>query len=193
MSSDEWYTPESFYSFVRRLWSPSLDACAAAHSARAPSYYGLDHVDPTRRNALACDWAEDAGGGNVWCNPPYSLKPEFLTKARETAATPGYGGSVVCLVPASTDTQWFRDATEPEGALLNVWIIEGRIRFEAGEGQKATSNTHGSVLIVYGSDNVFPPSGNVLRLSKKLQSQDFASELPLAIRTGFARYRWAVV
>ena len=103
-----------------------LDAAATADSALVDDYFGPDHFDPARRDALLLDWTAHAGGGTVYLNPPYAvpLLRKFLAHAVETAAA---GTEVVGLVPASTGTIWWRRfVTVPDA---EVEFITGRLRF----------------------------------------------------------------
>lgn len=62
--SDEWRTPQQLFEELDRQHGPfTLDACASNGMAKCSTYYGLDHPDPERRDALTRDWASDAGTG----------------------------------------------------------------------------------------------------------------------------------
>lgn len=85
---DCWATPTDLVVRVQRWLGHSfrLDACAEADTAKAPEWYGPDHPDPARRDALAVDeWTaglqryEDA----IWCNPPYSDVSPWLRRCAQ--------------------------------------------------------------------------------------------------------------
>jgi site-specific DNA-methyltransferase (adenine-specific) len=107
-----------------------LDVCASAANAKTPAYYGLNHPDPTRRDGLQGNWAAEAQtlGGAAWHNPPYGRTiGAWMAKACKEAAA---GATVVCLVPARTDTRWWHDhVMTPEH---EVRFVKGRLKFGAG-------------------------------------------------------------
>ena len=115
-ASDEWATPGDFFAVVEREFGPfDLDPCCTAESAKAPHFYTLAD------DGLAQTW-----GFRVWLNPPYSKISDWMAKAHATAAA-GLG-SVVCLVPARTDTRWFWRYALPASVLL----LPGRLKFGDG-------------------------------------------------------------
>ncbi len=132
-NSDEWGTPISLFRELDRLYGPfALDACASGGLAKLGNYYGLDHPDPLRRDALQRDWTVDAFGGAVWLNPPYSrtLFPRFLRKADETARD---GTRVVLLFPSmKTGTSAFQTYILPHLATGagTIRFLPGRVSFE---------------------------------------------------------------
>ena len=67
-ASDEWRTPRECYDALHDEFGFVLDAAATAESALCDEYFGLDHIDPVRRDALATTWGSRA----VFLNPPYS-------------------------------------------------------------------------------------------------------------------------
>lgn len=125
---NDWHTPPEVRTQVLDRWPVTLDAAACATSALVDNYLGLDHPNPDRRDALAFPhWADLAGDGVVFLNPPYlpsNLLGDFLTRAVATAHT---GTPVVGLLPASTGTAWWwRHVVEP-GA--RVEFLRGRLAF----------------------------------------------------------------
>lgn len=131
-ASDEWATPEEFFSVVAALYGPfDLDAAADAANTKVPgAYFTIED------NALMQSW----GVGNVvWLNPPYSKIRAFMKKAawegRNRAAR------VVCLVPARTDTRWWHETTPYAREVL---LIKGRLKFGG-----AASAPFPSALVVF--------------------------------------------
>jgi hypothetical protein len=83
---------------VLARWPLSLDAAACEDNTLTLSYLGPDHVEPARRDALVFEhWADLAGGGVVWLNPPYVptvTLSSFLCRAvARTALWPFWNGS----------------------------------------------------------------------------------------------------
>lgn len=95
--------------------------------AKCERYYTLDH------DGLSQPWF-----GRVWCNPPYSRIKPWIDRANQ-----GDADRVVMLVPASTDTTWWRAANAEHV------FIPGRLRF--GSCDRAP---FGSALLVWSRDRV---------------------------------------
>jgi len=137
-SSDEWATPPETFAALDQRYGPfTLDACASNGMSKVANHYGLDHSDERRRDALAADWATDAGpGGVVWCNPPYSrgLFADFLRKA---AATADAGTRVVLLFPTmKTGNQVFQEVVVPrlDIGTARIEFLAGRLHFTKPDG-----------------------------------------------------------
>lgn len=129
--TDEWATPQDFYDVVNREFGFDLDVCALDSSAKCARYFTPD------TDGLAQEWT-----GTVWMNPPYGdVIAQWMQKAYESAQA---GATVVCLVPARTDTGWFHDFAFPG----EVRFIKGRLRF----GEAEASAPFPSCLVVLGPD-----------------------------------------
>lgn len=81
--SDSWTTPRDFYRRLDQEFNFTLDAAALQSSTLCPSnWYGPDHPDKMRKDALSRDWQSDSKGGAVWLNPPYGRAiKEFMAYA----------------------------------------------------------------------------------------------------------------
>jgi phage N-6-adenine-methyltransferase len=150
---DEYMTP-------RWVWQPWHEALRFVLDAAATD---LNHLPVCRRwycsgQAFYRDWAQDvldAGGGAVWCNPPYSraggpLK-KWVAKAKEESAK----GLIVCmLLPADVSTDWFSMLWDRiDGCWLpgvRGYFADTRIRFiDPRTGQKSKGTpTFGSLIVV---------------------------------------------
>jgi hypothetical protein len=62
-----------------------------------------------------------------WCNPPYREVGRWVRKAAEAAQA---GAMVVCLLPASTDTQWWHTWVIP---LAEIRLLQGRLKFSGSK------------------------------------------------------------
>ena len=79
-------------------------------NAKCPNYFTPE------QDGLAQDWI-----GTCWCNPPYGRDiGKWIKKASEANAT------VVCLVPARTDTAWWHDYAMKAD---DIRFIRGRLKF----------------------------------------------------------------
>lgn len=132
-ASDEWSTPQETYDALDREFGFDYDAAGSRENRKRLLYFGLDHVDPGLRDALAVPW--DEWGDTFWLNPPYSKCREFIGKA---AAEARNGCTVVCLVPSRTDTRWWHEHVwdaekhQPRPG-VEVRFIKGRLKFGGAE------------------------------------------------------------
>lgn len=105
-------TPQEFFDKLNAEFDFTLDVCATSENAKCEIYY-------TKQD----DGLKQAWRGNVWMNPPYGREiGRWMEKANESAKD---GATVVCLVPARTDTKWWHEyAIQHE-----VRFIRGRLKF----------------------------------------------------------------
>lgn len=105
-------TPQDFFDKLNAEFGFDIDVCATAKNSKCAKFYTKDD------DGLSQDWA-----GVVWMNPPYGREiSRWMKKANEAAND---GATVVCLVPARTDTNWWHEyAIQHE-----VRFIRGRLKF----------------------------------------------------------------
>ena len=90
-----------------------LDACALPCNAKCESFF------TPAQDGLRQDWAS-----STWCNPPYGREiGKWVRKARLEAER---GNTVVCLLPARTDTRWFHDYVLDRA---EIRFVRGRLKF----------------------------------------------------------------
>lgn len=112
-NSVEWETPLDFFRKWDAQYHFDLDVCATAENAKCKRFFTRED------DGLSQEW-----GGCCWMNPPYGRGiGEWVKKAYDTA-TNGLG-TVVCLLPARTDTSWWHDYCM-EG---NITFVRGRLKF----------------------------------------------------------------
>jgi site-specific DNA-methyltransferase (adenine-specific) len=147
-ASDEWSTPQDLFSELNLEFEFIWDLAASKDNSKCGSYYyGPDHVDLNRRDALACRWVGSVVPGALWLNPPYSQCREFIEKA---AASAKAGATVVCLVPSRTDTRWWhahvwdRETHQPQHG-VEIRFLKGRLKF----GGASAGAPFPSVVIVF--------------------------------------------
>lgn len=108
----EWATPQDLFDRLDATWHFDLDVCATEENAKCARYYTKE------QDGLKQNW-----GGVCWMNPPYGRE---IGKWMEKAYTESLkGATVVCLVPARTDTAWWHDYAMRG----QVTFIRGRIKF----------------------------------------------------------------
>lgn len=139
-SDDEtWATPLDFYRMCHAEFDFDCDVAALAGSAKAEQWFGPDHPELGRRDAFANDWH-----GRCWMNPPYGRTiGTWMAKAAASAVD---GATVVCLVPARTDTAWWHDHVMPYAS--EVRLVRGRLKF----GSSVNSAPFPSALVIYRPD-----------------------------------------
>lgn len=122
----EWGTPpELFAALDREFGGFTLDVCATPENAKCARYF------TAAEDGLAQPWR-----GTCWMNPPYGREiGRWLRKAYESSLE---GATVVCLIPAKTETSWWHDyAMKGE-----IRFLRGRIRFQGAVSR--SGSRHGS-------------------------------------------------
>lgn len=110
--TDLWATPQDFFDKLNEEFRFTMDVCATADNAKCDRFYTKED------DGLTQPWI-----GRVWMNPPYGRTiGHWMRKAYLSAQQ---GATVVCLVPARTDTAWWHDYA----AYGEVRFVRGRLRF----------------------------------------------------------------
>ena len=105
-------TPQEFFDKLNDEFNFDLDVCADEFNAKCLAYFSKKY------DGLKQEWH-----GVCWMNPPYGREiSAWMRKANESAKN---GATVVCLVPARTDTNWWHQyAIQHE-----VRFVRGRLKF----------------------------------------------------------------
>lgn len=111
-ASNDWATPQEFFDKLNTVFAFTTDVCASKKNAKCAVFYD------EKTNGLVQKWV-----GACWMNPPYGRDiSRWMAKAYASAKE---GATVVCLVPARTDTRWWHDyATKGE-----IYFLPGRLKF----------------------------------------------------------------
>jgi phage N-6-adenine-methyltransferase len=120
-NSDLWATPQDLFDKLNSRFHFVFDAAASAENAKCDAYY--NEMD----DALTQDWTEDAEGGWIWLNPPFSKMREFMAKCAEEASK---GAKIVALVPSRSDTRWFHESVLGNARLE---FVKGRLKFNGSK------------------------------------------------------------
>ena len=108
--TDLWETPQHLFEELNKEFCFDTDACALPENAKCPHYYTPE------QDGLKQEWT-----GTIWCNPPYGRSiAKWVEKAATSRAT------VVMLLPARTDTQWFHRYIYQKN---EIRFIPGRLKF----------------------------------------------------------------
>jgi phage N-6-adenine-methyltransferase len=125
--ADDWATPADLFIRLDAEFGFTLDVCASETNAKCERYFTRDDDGLSKR------WT-----GTCWMNPPYGEAIGAWMEKAHTSANKRT--TVVCLVPARTDTAWWWD----HARYGEVRFLRGRLRF--GEG--ATAPFPSAVIIM---------------------------------------------
>lgn len=136
-----WATPQHVFVALDAEFGFDLDVCASEENAKCNSYFcepaacdlchGTGKVDGL--DCLSCDGLKQAwhsfsvsrpGPVTCWMNPPYgSAIKHWIQKAYEEAQQ---GATVVCLIPARTDTAYWHNYVMKAS---EIRLVRGRLKF----------------------------------------------------------------
>lgn len=113
----DWETPASVFSPLHVEFRFTLDAAANETNTKAPKFFNAED------DGLTQDW----GTNHVWLNPPYGEGSARISSwVAKAHAASLLGATVVMLIPARTNTNWFHDFCLKYG---EVRFIRGRPKF----------------------------------------------------------------
>ncbi len=118
-TTDLWATPQKVFDALNDEFGFNLDVCANAANAKCKTFFTQDD------NGLEKDWGQTV----AWMNPPYGRTIGAWMKKAVDAWNKG--ATVVCLVPARTDTSWWHNFA----MLGEIRYIRGRLNFGDGKGR----------------------------------------------------------
>ncbi|MBR8661146.1 adenine methyltransferase [Brevibacillus sp. NL20B1] len=129
-ATDLWPTPQDFFDELNREFHFTLDPCATHDNAKCSTYFTKED------DGLVQEWAPHT----VFMNPPYGREiKRWMQKAYEESLK---GATVVCLVPARTDTAWFHDYVYGKA---EIRFVRGRLKF----GNAQNSAPFPSMIVIY--------------------------------------------
>ncbi len=103
--NQDWATPQKLFDKLNDEFHFTLDVCALPENAKCNRLFS------PKDDGLSKYWS-----GVCWMNPPYGAEiAKWMQKALQESAR---GVTVVCLVPARTDTEWW-----------HKWAVQGEIRY----------------------------------------------------------------
>ena len=124
-------TPQEFFDKYNEQFNFETDVCALPENAKCKRFFTPE------MDGLAQTWT-----GVCWMNPPYGREVgRWIRKEYEIARD--NGATVVCLLPARTDTAWWHDYIKPHAK--DIEFIRGRIKF----GGAKHSAPFPSVVVVF--------------------------------------------
>lgn len=133
-NSELWGTPQELFNALDKEFNFTLDVCATPELSKCKRYF-----DP-ETDGLKQNWDNE----RCFLNPPYGKKISEWVKKASLAR----GGVVVALLPARTDTRWFKSYVEPYAS--EIRFIAGRLKFTNPNG-KAKAAPFPSMIAIYGT------------------------------------------
>lgn len=128
--TDLWATPQHFYNTLNKEFNFEIDVCAIEENAKCDTYFTPED------NGLEQEWK-----GTCWMNPPYGKTiSQWIQKAYSESQKEGT--TVVCLIPARTDTRYWHD-----------YCMKGEIRFVKGRlkfGDAKDAAPFPSAVVIFG-------------------------------------------
>ena len=140
--SNEWGTPKYLFKYLNRYFNFSLDPCCTKETALCKKYF------TPKENGLAQSWADQS----VFMNPPYGRDiGEWVEKAFNEATK--NNATVVCLLPARTDTAWFWNYCRHG----YISFLQGRLKFSSSKDKKSSTAPFPSMLVIFYPNKGFMP------------------------------------
>lgn len=129
--SNEWTTPQHLFDELNQEFNFTLDPCATEENAKCSKHFTIED------DGLSKDWSNDV----VFMNLPYGREiKKWIKKAYEESLN---GATVVCLIPARTDTTYWHDYIFDEAD--DIRFLKGRLKF----GDSKNSAPFPSAIVVY--------------------------------------------
>lgn len=111
----EWETPDDLFEKLSAEFSFTLDVCANSENKKVDRYFSEE------QDGLLQEW-----NGVCWMNPPFNNKRNWVKKAYAESQK---GNTVVALLPARTNTNWWHDYCMKG----EIRFIRGRVKFKGAK------------------------------------------------------------
>lgn len=131
--TQNWRTPPELFAWVNSQFNFTLDAAADPENALCPKFYTAED------DGLSHSWA----GEVVWVNPPFKQIKAWLAKA--VYEVERNGAIVVMLLPAATETRWFRTYA----ARGQIAFLTPRVKYVHPDGVTRNGPPIGSMLVIF--------------------------------------------
>jgi phage N-6-adenine-methyltransferase len=133
MENNDWSTPQNIFDELDKEFRFDIDACASFWNTKCSDYYDISD------DALLIDWVP---GKTYWMNPPYGREiGKWIEKAYIESRR---GSTIVCLIPARTETKWFHSyCLESE-----IRFVKGRIHFSDRYGKTGRPRFSSIIVIM---------------------------------------------
>ena len=116
---DDWRTPPDLFMALDKVFHFTLDPCSTHENALCEKHFTKEE------DGLIQKW----GGEIVFMNPPYCYETgKWIKKAYEESVN---GATVVCLIPARPDTEYWHEYIFPYAA--NIRFLKKRLHFSGSK------------------------------------------------------------
>ena len=115
-NKEDWETPKDLFEKLNKEFHFTLDAAANEKNAKCAIYY-TEETDALKQN-----WKNEI----IWCNPPYGKKIKSFVEKAYCTWLQYPKTTIVMLLPARTDTQWFHDYIYKRA---EIRFLKGRLHF----------------------------------------------------------------
>ena len=130
---DTWETPQKLFDLLDGEFCFDLDPCASHETAKCSRYF-----------TEADDGLNQVWWGTVFMNPPYGRTiARWVEKAHRESQR---GVTVVCLIPARTDTAYWHDHVMHAN---EIRFIRGRLHFGGGHEKDGHNAPFPSAVVVF--------------------------------------------
>jgi phage N-6-adenine-methyltransferase len=127
----DWHTPRDLFAQLNAEFRFEVDVCASVENHLCERYFDVNE------NGLLQRWAPRV----CYMNPPYG--GDILRWMQKALEESHLGATVVCLVPARVDTEWWHELVMKAEA--EIRFIRGRLKF----GSAKSSAPFPSAIVVY--------------------------------------------
>lgn len=135
--NDEFCTPDYIFKQLDNIFNFNMDVAASSQNTKVENcFFNKDE------NALLFNW----GNCRVFCNPPFSLKAEFIRKADEQVQAKHCPICVMILPLNCMDTKVWHEVIENR---YHYEILKGRIAFINPETKQPQKGNNSGTVIVY--------------------------------------------
>lgn len=139
---DSRFTPPDFMEIIYEAFGPvDLDPCAHRMS---PVVASRRIILEEGGDGLVDEWA----GKLAFVNPPFSAQLLWLRRAYSQWLV-GNVKTIVCLVPARTDSAWFHETLAVDA---DIYLLQGRLKFLSTAG-KAQPTPFSLMLVTLGASD----------------------------------------
>lgn len=136
-NSDLWETPADLFQRLDEGFHFTLDVCALPANAKVRRFF-----------TPAVDGLSQRWTGRCWMNPPYGRAIRLWMKKAWEESQRERGATVVCLVPARTDTAWWHEYAKRG----EVRFLRGRLKFS----NSAHSAPFPSAIVIFRPPSLAP-------------------------------------
>lgn len=130
-NSNEWETPQKLFDKYDNVYLFTLDPCCTHENAKCKKHYTIED------NGLAKSWE----GERVFMNPPYG---RGIGKWIKKAFAESIHATIVCLIPARTDTAYWHDYIFGHA---EITFLRGRLYFKKPNGETGPAPFPSAVVI----------------------------------------------